>query len=63
MVVEMLEAGHRGLREQIATLRGQLEELQKELRGSRTSSSFVALSEDHVLHDAELHGDRDHDGD
>ena len=60
---EMLEAGQRGLREEIATLRGQLEELQKELRGSRTTSSFVAVSEDHVLHDAELHGDRDHDGD
>ena len=71
---EMLEAGHRGLREEIATLRGQLEELQKELRGSRTTGSFMAVSEDHVLDDAELHmvqhghisenhGDRHHDGD
>ena len=69
----MLEAGHRGLHEEIATLRGQLEELQKELRGSRTTGSFMAVSEDHVLDDAELHmvqhghisedhGDRHHDG-
>ena len=71
---EMLEAGHRGLRKEIATLRGQLEELQKELRGSRTTGSFMAVSEDHVLDDAELHmvqhghisenhGDRHHDAD